>query len=259
MNNDFLEVAKQAAREAGGIVLKYYGSAHNKVIKNEDNSDFTTQADLESEKKIVEILTNNFPAHNIIAEENARINNNSEYTWAIDPLDGTFTYSIGLPYFCVSIGLLKSNTPLVGVIYQPALKKLYFAEKGKGAYLDDKKLKVSLKNSLDKAAVLLDPGHKKKREERIGRYILPLLTKIGEPYDFGSGCASQVLVAEGILEAGITHAWIWDVVAGAVLINEAGGKISNFTGKEVDWSKERVEILLSNGLIHDQILEALKQ
>ncbi len=258
MNDNFLKVAKQAALEAGKIILKYYGKSHKKDIKYEDNSDFTTQADIESEKKIVNILTKNFPTHNIIAEENSRINNNSEYTWVIDPLDGTFTYSIGLPYFCISIGLLKNNSPIVGIIYQPALKKLYFAQQGKGAYLDDKKLKVSLKESLDKAAVFLDPGHRKKRNEKINKYILPLLTKVGQPYDFGSGCAAQVLVAEGILEAIITNTWIWDVLASAVLVSEAGGVVSNFSGKDIDWSKDRVEILASNGLLHDQILEALK-
>lgn len=259
MNNDnFLKIAKQAALDAGKIILKYYGQNHKKSIKNRDNSDFTTKADLESEKKIVEILIKNFPTHNIIAEESSIIDNKSEYTWAIDPLDGTFTYSIGLPYFCVSVGLLKQNTPIVGVIYQPELKKLYYAQKGSGSYLDNKKLHVSSKNSLDNSAVILDSGHLKKRQEKINKYILPLLTKIGQIYDLGSGCAAQALVVEGKFEAYITSARIWDILAAAVLISEAGGRITDFSGNKIDWSRERIEIIESNGLIHEQILEVLK-
>jgi len=158
MEEKFLKVAKQAALEAGKIISKYYGSKYQYNFKNEDNSDFATQADLESEEKVVEILTENFPDHSIIAEEKTRIEKQSEYRWAIDPLDGTFAFSIGVPYFCVSIGLIKNNKPILGVIYQPALNNLFYAQVGKGAYLNDKRIYASKRDKLDKCAVVLDFG-----------------------------------------------------------------------------------------------------
>ena len=102
MNEDnFLKVAKEAAIEAGGIISKYFGKKHQYKFKSEDKSDFATQADLESEQKIIQILTKNFPDHNIIAEESGVVDKGSEYTWVIDPLDGTISFAAGMPYFAV--------------------------------------------------------------------------------------------------------------------------------------------------------------
>src|SRR3989344_6796187 len=122
----FLKVAKQAATEAGEIVKKYYQSElelHNKGHVN----NFATQADLESEAKVIEILRASFPEHNIIAEESGRIDNGSEYTWAIDPIDGTIPFVDGLPFFGVSIAVLKDNKPFIGVINMVVAGELYWA------------------------------------------------------------------------------------------------------------------------------------
>src|SRR3989344_6854960 len=116
-NDNFLKVAKEAALEAGEIIAKYVGKKHKFKFKNEDKSDFATQADLESEQKIIQIITKNFPTHNIIAEESGRVSKDSEYTWVIDPLDGTISFAAGMQYFAVCIGLMRDKKPFLGVIY----------------------------------------------------------------------------------------------------------------------------------------------
>ncbi len=259
MKDDFLKVARQAALEAGKIISKYYGEELVRNLKNEDPSNFATQADVEAENAIVKILTSNFPDHNIIAEEGSRVKNNSKYTWVIDPLDGTFSFSHGLPFFSVSIGLLFNKQPIVGVIYHVSAKDLYYGQKGKGAFLNGEVIKVSKHKVLEESACGLDFRHKQTRNENLKSYINPLINKVGYPYCVGSSVTTQALVAKGMLDAYINEAWIWDFVAGAVIIREAGGKVTDFKGNEPDWSKQRLSIVASNGLIHDQILEALKK
>ncbi|MBI2596553.1 inositol monophosphatase [Candidatus Daviesbacteria bacterium] len=258
MKDEYLKVAKQAALEAGEIIFKYFGKEHKLNYKNNDKSDFTTQADLQAEEKIVQILTQNFPESNIIAEESGRIQGNCDYTWVIDPLDGTFSFSIGMPYFAVSIGLLKGDKPILGVIYHVLSKDLYWAEVGSGAFVNKKIIIVSKRASLDRAGVILDYGHLEKRALKTNLYILPLINKVGHVYSIGSAAMSMVLVGKGIQDALINQAWIWDFAAGAVIIEEAGGKVTDFEGKEIDWTKDRLNIIASNGVVHEQIIKALE-
>lgn len=257
-DSQFLKVAKQAALEAGKIIQKYFGKKHQFKFKNEDKSDFATQADLESENKIVEILTKNFPEHNIIAEENGKIDKNSEFTWVIDPLDGTISFAAGLPFFSVSIGLLKDKKPILGVINHVSAGNLYFAEEGKGAYLNGEKISVNQTRKLQQAGVGLDFGHRQSRVKKIATYVTPIAGKVSYVYCFGSAVTTQAFLSQGILGGYVNGAWVWDFVAGTAIIREAGGKVTDFSGNEPDWNKDRLEIVASNGLIHDQILEALK-
>lgn len=259
MNEDFLRVAKEAAIEAGKVIQKYSGQVHQKSIKKDDVSDFATEADLEAEELIVSILSKAFPKHNIIAEENEKTQKGSEYTWVIDPIDGTFSFEIGMPFYSVSIGLLKNNKPLLGVIYNVALNQLYWAIDGQGAYLNGNRIHVSKRNVVSEAGAVLDVGHRQRRQAKFNLYIEPLLNKVGYVYSLGSAVAVLALVAQGILDADVNQAWIWDFAAGAVIVREAGGKVTDFEGNEPDWSKERLDIVASNGLIHDEILEALKK
>lgn len=258
MDDRFLKVAKQTALEAGKIISNYLGKEHKMFLKGGDRSNFATQADLEAEEKIVEILTGNFPKHNIIAEEKTRIDNGSSYTWAIDPMDGTFSFAHGIPYFSVSIGLLFNNEPVLGVINHVSGNNLLYAQKNQGAFLNGKKIKVSDIDILEASAGGLDFGHRKTRAENMQSYVIPLIGKIGYPYSVGSAAASQALVAQGILDVYVNQAWIWDFVAGTIIVREAGGKVTDFAGKEPEWTQERLSIVASNSLIHNAILEALR-
>lgn len=258
MNNDFLKVAKQAALEAGKVIQKYSGKNLKRNVKFGDASDFATIADIEAEKAIIKILTTNFPDHSIIAEEGGSKDRKSEYAWVIDPLDGTFSYFRGIPQFCVSIGLMREGMPILGVIYHISDSDLFWASEGKGAYLNSKKIQVSKLTNLKESAVYLDFGHYAKRMTKFELYIKLLLNKVGTIFSLGSATLGLTWVGKGILDAYVVQAWLWDFVAGSVIVEEAGGKVTDLDGKGVDWTKQRLNIVASNGLIHDQILEALK-
>lgn len=258
MDDQFLKVAKQAALEAGEIIESYLGKNLKENVKGGDKSDFSTIADLEAEKVITRILTKAFPDHNIIGEERTRINKNSNYTWAIDPLDGTISYVAGVPSFTVSIGLLKMNKPILGVIYHISDKNLYWAQKGKGAFLNNKRISVNSKDKLQNSVISLDFGHKNQRQEKFKTYISHLMTQVGYIYSLGSGALALAYTANGVLEAHIQIGGVWDSLAGTTIIREAGGEVTDLEGQEPQWSKEQVSVVASNGLIHDQILEELK-
>ena len=257
MDNKFLEVAKKVALEAGEVIQKYIGKDQHKNVKHEDPTDYATDADIEAEKAIVKILTSNFPDHNIVAEEETNIDKKSNYTWLIDPLDGSIAFGSGIPYFSVSIGLLEGGKPIIGVIYNVSFKQLYWAKIGQGAYLNGKAIQVSKKKDLTESVGVLDFGHNLKRQHKLNLYVNKLLPKIGYLYSFGSAAASLGMIAEGVLDLHVNQAYPWDFAAGTVIVREAGGKVTDFEGQELDWSKERLNIVASNGLIHDQILKAL--
>lgn len=258
MEDKFLKVAKEAALKAGKVIMELYGKKYKTATKS-DKSDLVTEADLASEKVIVDILTKNFPSHNIISEEKVRIDNKSEYTWAIDPVDGTVSFASNMPFFAVSIGLLKDNEPIVGVIYHVSQKDLYWAQKGQGAFLNGQRIFVSKTSKLEKAVIGLGIGTVTRRREKLEDYFFPLLDKTLYIYSLGGGAVSMAYVARGFLDAMPNAAWIWDQAAAGVIIPEAGGQVSDRFGNPIDWSKDRTEFICSNGLIHDEVLKALKQ
>lgn len=259
MEDQFLKVAKEAALEAGKVIQSYSNKFGEKIVKEGDRSNFVTKADLESEKVIVEILTRNFPDHSVVAEEGGGAAKKSEFVWMVDPLDGTFTFGQNIPYYTVSIGLLRGGKPIIGVINHIGFKNLYWAQSGEGAFLNGEKIHVSNKRSLEEAACVLGVGHRRKRQQKIDLYVNRLITKIGFPYEFGSAAVTLALVAQGTLDLYVSQAYPWDFAAGAVIVREAGGKVTGFDGNESEWNKERLNIVASNGLVHEVILEALKK
>src|SRR3990170_7593388 len=145
-----IEVAKEAATKAGEIVVAYREGKHS-VERKGTADNITTEADVASQAKILQILQASFPKYNFLSEEKeGRIDNGSEYTWVIDPLDGTGPYFSGLPTFGVSIGLLKGKKPVLGVLNFPVLGNLYWAARGKGAYRNGKRIAVSKEKRLEK-------------------------------------------------------------------------------------------------------------
>ncbi|MBI2593290.1 hypothetical protein HYW44_01440, partial [Candidatus Daviesbacteria bacterium] len=217
-------------------------------------ANFATKADIESEAKIIEIITKNFPSHNIIAEESGIIDNGSEYSWAIDPIDGTIPFVDGLSTFGVSVGLLKDNKPFVGVINMVAQEEIYWAEQGKGAFKNGKKIHVRQENSLEKSTIALEWGHSE-RLWRIDKHFIPIVEKVRYVYVFGSAVQSLTSIAEGNLDGAFIRAYVWDFAAGAILIKEAGGKFTDEKGNEPDFTIKKIQLISSNGLIHDEMVK----
>lgn len=248
-----LRVAKQAASEAGKIVKKYYQS--ELILHNKGHfTNFATKADLEAEQKIIQILTKNFPGHNIIAEESGSVNKGSEYTWAIDPIDGTIPFVDGIPVFGVSIGILRDKKPIIGVINMVATGEVYWAIEGKGAFLNGKKIRVRKESNLEKSTIGLELGHAG-RITKLDRLWRPIVEKVRYVYLYGASVAILCYVAKGSVDAYIQQANIWDLAAGVVLITEAGGKVTDFSGKEPDYFDGKPSLVCSNGLIHEAILK----
>lgn len=255
----FLDVAKQAAIEAGDFISNLFGKTLELTLKNGDSSNLVTKADLGSEEIIVKLIKKYFPDHNIIAEEGDKVNHNSSFTWVIDPLDGSTSFASGIPNFAVSIGLLKDNKPFLGVINWVSRKELYWAQKDRGAYLNGKKISVRKTRKIEDSVFGFSVGTREKRERKLKNYILPLFSKIRYPYILGSIAVDLSLTSKGVLDAAIGQGWNWDFIGSVILVSEAGGKVTDFQGNEPDWRKERLDIVASNGFIHNDILEALKQ
>jgi len=253
-----IEVAKEAAVKAGKITLSLQGK--KLAIKSKEKmGDFTTEADLSSEREILRILKTSFPKHNFKSEEMGKIDNGSDYWWIIDPLDGTISYSSGMPTFGISIGLLKGGEPVLGVINLPVLDSLFWAEKGKGAYLNDKEIKVSDKKDLIESVVGFDLEHMGGRRRELQKLVEPITDKVRYTPILGCSVAGSAYVASRVYDAYLHSGYPWDFAAGAAIIEEAGGKVTDYKGKPIDWSKDWIDFFASNGHLHGQIISLIKQ
>lgn len=256
MAGSFLLFAKRTAQEAGALIGRL-SSESSRVQEKQSRFNLVTRADLESEKLILSRLHDVFPEHNIISEEKGKIYRGSEYTWVIDPLDGTISFASNIPVFSVSIGLLKNNKPILGVVYNVAKRELYFAQKGRGAFLNDKRIHVRKTGDLKTATVGFDfQNFPEMRVKDLKRFSL-FLNELRYSYVLGGAAYSSALVSEGKLDGYIHICRPWDFAATAVLVQEAGGKVTDWQGNQIDWSNQWIEGLFSNGLIHNQLITGL--
>ncbi|HJN57383.1 MAG: inositol monophosphatase [Candidatus Woesearchaeota archaeon] len=245
--------AIKAAREAGKVLMKNYGKI--KFIKTKERNSFFTNVDLESEKKVFSIIRKKFPDHNIVSEESGSFDKKSEYTWYIDPLDGTHNYINNFPLFGVSVALAKNNIVKHGAIFLPYFNELYTAEKSKGAFLNGKRIKVSDKKNLEKSFVLTELALRRETEK------LRILSKIKDiVFDarvFGCAVFSHAYIAKGSADIYITTKTnSWDIAAGFLLIEEANGKVTDFNNNP--WKPKDGSYVASNKHLHNKILNALK-
>jgi len=257
---NYLKVAIKAAKQAGKIHKKYF----NTDLKVETKStpfDLLTIADKEAEKSIVNLIKKYFPEHNFLAEEYTYDKTGSEYTWIIDPLDGTNNFASGMPIFAVSIALMKNNEVIVGVIYDAMRNELFFAEKGCGAFLNKKPIRVSSAGSLDKSLIITGFYYSRGEEmietlDTIKRFFLKKIMGLRR-----LGAASLDLCyiacgrASGFWEFELSP---WDFAAGKLLIEEAGGKVTGKRGEKI-FSNEKSFVVASDGKIHEQMLAVLNQ
>ena len=252
----FKEVAVFSAKSAGDLLLENFGKKQK--INYKSDVDLLTEIDKKSEKLIIDIITKNFPGHNILSEESKPTDKKSSYKWIIDPLDGTTNYAHNFPFFCVAIALEIDGEIRLGVVYNPILNELFFAEKGKGAYLNNKKIKVSeikkITNSLLATGFPYDI--KESKNNNIKNFINFSLCAqaVRRP---GSASLDQCYVAMGRLD-GFWELKLnpWDMAAGSLIVKEAGGKVTDFSGK--NFSIYKREIVASNGIIHSDMIDILK-
>ncbi|CEJ44742.1 inositol monophosphatase family protein [Umezakia ovalisporum] len=254
----FLDVATEAALAAGAVLQGYLGKLEDAITEKGRPGDLVTAADKASEAEILSILRRHFPEHSILAEESGKLGNqDNEYLWAIDPLDGTTNYAHQYPSFAVSIGLLVNAVPQVGVIYDPFHEELFRAASGLGATCNRHYIKVSEISQLSKS--LLVTGFAYDRRETCDNNYAEFchLTHLTQGVRrSGSAALDLAYVAcgrvDGYWERGISP---WDVVAGVALLREAGGEVTAYDGTAFQIESGR--ILATNGKIHDKLSREL--
>ena len=253
----FLDVATESVLAAGAVLTERWGKLNNIQEKGRPG-DLVTEADKLAEAEVLKVINRHLPDHQILAEESGALGNSkSEYLWAIDPLDGTTNYAHGFPIAATSVGLLIDGIPSVGAVYNPFSNELFRAAKGLGATCNRRPIQVSRTAELSKS--LLITGFAYDRRETTDNNYAEFchLTHLTQGVR-RLGCASMDLAGvacgrlDGYWERGIQP---WDMAAGIVILEEAGGKVTAYDGSPLDIDSGR--ILATNGLIHDSLSQAL--
>lgn len=245
-----------AALQAGRIISDYFGKAIQ--IDEKRKNDFVTEVDKSSEEAIIKYLHRAFPTHEILAEESGRHQRASECRWIIDPLDGTTNFIHGMPMFCVSIALEVAGELEVGVVYEPVRKELFVAERGHGAFLNDRKISVSA--NIEKPRCLLATGFPFKNFDFMDDYLSifkAFMTQTAGIRRAGSAALDLCYLAcgrfDGFWELNLNP---WDMAAGTLMIREAGGKITNFSGGNN--FLYRGNVIGSNSVLHEWMLSTVR-
>ena len=256
---NFLDIATESVLAAGAILEDLYGKLEAIAEKGRPG-DLVTEADKKAESTILEILARHCPDHAILAEESGYLGDQTAnpYLWAIDPLDGTTNYAHGYPIACVSVGLMIGGIPQVGAIYNPFRRELFRGAKGLGATLNRRPIRVSQTATLEKS--LLVSGFAYDRRETLDNNYAEFcnLTHLTQGVRrSGSAALDLADVAcgrlEGYWERGIKA---WDIVAGVVILEEAGGTVTSYDNDALDIQSGR--ILATNGLIHQELSRSLR-
>ncbi|MCX5782616.1 MAG: inositol monophosphatase family protein [Elusimicrobia bacterium] len=250
--NKYTQTAVKAAIAGGKILLKYYNKPLTVNFKGK--FDPVTIADKLSQKVIIENVKRDFPNHSFLAEEDNNLSCDMENCWVIDPLDGTVNFIHKIPLFCVSIAYKYKNKIISGVIHCPVLKETFIAEKNKGAYLNGKKISVSCVNNLARSLVVTGFPYDRSRLKRVIKNLGNILGETQGIRRLGSAAMDLAYVACGRFEAfweeGLNP---WDSAAGALIVEEAGGKVTDYNGEKC-FEKKR-HILATNGLVHKKMLK----
>lgn len=247
-------IAVLAAYKAGRLLLSNFEKKIS--IKTKGDRDYVTGIDLKSEKLITDLIKQNFPADNILAEENKYGASDSPFKWIIDPIDGTHNYMYGIRDFGISIALSENEKIVLGVIYMPIGDELYCAVKGKGAYLNSKRISVS-KRPLRQATMVHDSSIRAFKKEMLANLSL-LTEQVFNMRMYGCSVRGLTYLAQGKVDLVIEYdEKIWDCMAGLLIVHEAGGKITDFKGK--NWDINTSQYIASNPVVHSSILKTLKQ
>jgi myo-inositol-1(or 4)-monophosphatase len=252
-----LNFAIQTARDAGHLLAERFGGALS--ISNKSELDLVTEADLASERLIIERIKTNYPHHAILAEESgasAPADQEAQWRWIVDPLDGTTNYAHGYPCFCVSMGLEHEGKLELGVIYDPVRDELFTAERGQGATLNGRRIQVSQTNNLNSALLCTGFPYDVRERSEFARHFTNFIMKAQAVRRDGSAALDLAYVAcgrfDGFWEEGLHP---WDVAGGVLMIEEAGGRVSHYDGAAFDIYG--APILASNGLVHEQMMRVL--
>jgi myo-inositol-1(or 4)-monophosphatase len=254
-----LNVAVEAALEAGKILKLNVGKIRHIERKDGQETNLVTEIDKKSERLIISKIKQHFPHHDFLCEESGAAEVKSEYRWIIDPLDGTVNYTHALPIYCVSIGLEYKGEIILGVVYDPSVEEIFTAEKGRGAWLNKKRIEVSKTTKLIESLVVTGFAYDvNERPEPSVTHFRNFLAEAQAVRRLGSAALDLCYVAAGRFDGfweGVIRPW--DMAAGVLIVTEAGGKWTDFRGFPSSVYKE--EMLATNGFIHEHMVTVLKK
>ena len=254
-----LNFAIQTARDAGRVLAEKFGRV---TVTHKGDIDLVTEADLAAERLIVERVRSYHPRHAVLAEEAGALSAaggpDAEYKWIVDPLDGTTNYAHGYPVFCVSIALEHRGELVVGVVYDPTRGELFAAERGEGATLNGRRVRVSETDELNRALICTGFPYDVRERTDFARHFRDFIMKAQSVRRDGAAALDLAYVAagrfDGFYEEGLRP---WDVAAGVLLVEEAGGRVTHYDGSPFHIYKP--PIAASNGLVHDAMLRVLRK
>ncbi len=256
-----LNFAIQTARDAGRLLAERLGRALQ--VTNKGDIDLVTEADLASERLIIDRIRTYYPRHAILAEESGlsdaaiNIGEPSAWRWIIDPLDGTTNYAHGYPCFCVSMALEHAGVLELGVIYDPVLDELFTAERGQGAALNGRRARVSQVSDLSHALLCTGFPYDVRERNEFARHFTSFIMQAQAVRRDGAAALDLAYLAcgrfDGFWEEGLKP---WDVAAGVLMIEEAGGRVSNYDG--LPFNIYSAPIVASNGLVHEEMMRVLR-
>jgi myo-inositol-1(or 4)-monophosphatase len=257
---ELLEVAVAAARAAGAVLVDGLTRPKEVEQKNERTS-IVTWVDRAAQAEVVRVITERYPEHAVLAEEDDGYVPDAAFTWLVDPLDGTSNYAHGIPFACSSVAVRDVDGPVAGAVFEPFRGELFTASRGGGAWLGDQRLQVSSTDRLDRA--LVGTGVQTDDADAIaafGRRIVALFARCRGVRCVGSPALSLAYVAAGRVDAFLERdgTYAWDLGAGALMITEAGGRIEDLDGGPINLGSGMANVLASNGQIHDALTEIVR-
>ena len=245
------------AAKAGGEQIQHFFQGEFKISNKEGINNLVTEADHAAEKAIIYTIKNRFPGHHILSEESGDLIQDSNFKWIIDPIDGTVNFAHGIPLNCVSIALEHNGEIVMGAVYNPHLNELFFAEKGKGATLNDKPIQVSTEDKTIKACLVTGFPYTYINLTNGPLEIFERFIRKGVPVRrLGSAAIDLCWVAAGRFDGFYEHKLeAWDSAAGYLIVEEAGGKVTDFKGEK--FSVYQHKVLATNGRIHEEMLKVI--
>ena len=260
LNSPKMNLITKACIKASRSLIRDFGEIENLQVSSKGPGDFVTSADKRTEKILIEELQKAHPEYGIITEETGIINkSNVKNRWIIDPIDGTFNFMNGIPQFAISVGYEEENEIKCGVIFNPIMNEMFYAEKGNGAYLNNSRIRVSKKNKIKDALVVTGgPKGISKIKDKIFSEYINVSNNVSNVRKFGSAALDVAYVAcgrfDGYWQRELNY---WDIAAGIIILKEAGGFL-DFFEEDKNFPLKK-NILATNSLIHEKLSELIKK
>jgi myo-inositol-1(or 4)-monophosphatase len=259
LHSALINVMVKAARRAGRSLKRDLGEIENLQVSLKGPANFVTMADRRAEEMLYSDLSKARPGYGFIGEEGGtRVGDDKTHTWIVDPLDGTTNFLHGIPQFAISIGLQREGTMIAGVIYNPANEELYIAERGKGAFLNDQRLRVAGRRNLNECVISCGLPHLGRGDLELSRNELAEIQKrVAGLRRLGAACLDMAFVAAGRLDGHWErNLQPWDMAAGQIIVREAGGIVSGIEGD--DDPLKTGDLICGNEFVHAELVKILK-